>query len=54
MHLLVSSIFRSKKFDFSIISIARRARVSTARKNGYQYEGRRQAGRIWKLQILEA
>jgi hypothetical protein len=50
----VSSVFRSKKFDFSIISIAQRARVFTARKNGYRYEGRRQPGRIWKLQILKA
>jgi hypothetical protein len=50
----VSSVFRYKKFDFFIISLAWRARVSTARKNGYWYEGIRQAGRIWKLQILEA
>jgi hypothetical protein len=43
---LVSSVFRSKKFDFSIISIAQMDRVSTARNNGYQHEGRRHAGRI--------
>jgi hypothetical protein len=50
----VSLVFKSRKIDFFIISIARRARVSIARKNGYLYEGRRKVGRIWKLQILEA
>jgi hypothetical protein len=49
----VSLVFKSRKIDFFIISIARRARVSIARKNGYLYEGRRKVGRIWKLQILE-
>jgi hypothetical protein len=50
----MSLVFKSRKIDFFIISIARRARVSIARKNGYLYEGRRKVGRIWKLQILEA
>jgi hypothetical protein len=46
MHLLVSLVFISKKFVFFIISIAQRARVSIARMNDYQHEGRRQDGRI--------
>jgi hypothetical protein len=50
----VSLVFKSRKIDFFLISIARRARVSIARKNGYLYEGRRKVGSIWKLQILEA
>jgi hypothetical protein len=49
----VSLVFKFRKIDFFIISIARWARVSIARKNGYMSEGRRKVGRIWKLQILE-